>query len=644
MKDAMQQFTALLQYLPPPERERIAATLFHAEKWHHGQLRESGEPYIHHPLAVAGYLARLEADEDTLIAALLHDVVEDGHTSMETLEQKFGKTIATLVDGVTKLSRLRYEGRRSEWQVASLRKMLLIASKDLRVILIKLADRWHNIETIDALRKDKRERIANETLDIYVPFARLVGLWELKTQLEDTCFPLAMPEEHRLWHEAIARVRATVDTERLHFIQQLNEETGENVEPQLQRMTDYEIFRKLQGNLQRLQDVQHVDSALVLLKGGHSSPLDCYRVLGRIHGLHTVHLGSFRDYIGSPQPNGYRALHTTIFLSHHHRLRLRIQTAAMYEYAAQRKISSWIGKKDTDLYAALRAVHGDVIGEEHYLRHLKDSILTERINIFTTSGEIVSLPEGATGVDFVFAVNPDHLSYLAGIRVNGHLREASHTLQDGDTVELVLLQRGNGKQTMWVEKVKSIATRQHLEKSLQQSPREQQMEEGKNILQRECRKRRLPLWFLFHLPTMQKQLTTALGESTFEELLVRLGGGLLPVSTVIDAYKRMLTLTPNWTIQCMKFLHLLPRSRVLNKEATLMDIEVYAEDRQGLIHDITECFVERNINIARFGVFAIPPKDALYKIRLETGSFDEFSDLFDALLQVPNVKNVLRKR
>src|SRR3989338_956902 len=638
---------AAIGYLPQPQQEQVLLAVKRAEKFHEGQQRDSGEPYITHPLAVAEYLARLEASATTLKAALLHDVVEDSHTTLEEVEREFGKEVAHLVDGVTKLSHLRYEGKREQRQVASLRKLLLTAHGDLRVILIKLADRWHNIETIQGLRADKRDRVALETLDIYVPFARLAGLWDMKSRFEEVCFPIAMPNEYALWHEKIAQVREAVAPERQAFIARVNMATKEDVHGEIQYMTDYEIYSKLQGNLHRLKDVQNVDTALILLLGT-IQPMECYRVLGEIHALYPTSSLSFRDYINAPQPNGYRALHTTIFLGKEHRLRLRIQTNQMYEYVAKRKFSSWVPEEVTDIYSALGLLLKATFEEQQYLKDLRETILKERMNVFTSSGDVITLPQHATGVDFAFRVNPDHISYLQAIRVNGNLREATHILQEGDVVELVLAKNGAGTNgtipTIWVDKVKSVDAREKLRQSLGQSPFEDQVIAGSEILNQELQKRRLPRWWLFHLNKIQSQLAQKMGKASFDDLLSDVGTGLLSASKVIDEYILMLQIPSIWTTRILHFFHLLPRSRVLDKEAKVMDIEVYAEDRKGLIHDVTGCFAERDINIAKFEVFAVPPKDALYKIRLEVKNFDTFSDLYDALVQIHNVKQVLRKK
>ncbi len=634
-------FLRHITYLSLPEQAAVEKTLRAAVRLHEGQLRDSGLPYVTHPIAVADYLAHLEADAVTLCAALLHDVIEDDRCTHEEFLQEFGEEITTLVDAVTKLSKLQYEGRRGERQIASLRKLLLVASEDLRVILLKLADRWHNIETIDGLSPEKKSRVASETLDIYVPFARLVGLYDLKIRFEQICFPLAFPIEHELWHREVTQMRASLDAKRQAFIKRIDSETAAHVTPHLTRISEYELFKKLQGNVRRLKDTQNIDSVVLVVD--HDDPLSCYDVLGKVHMLYPFRMLSFKDLINMPQPNGYRALHTTIFLSKDHQLLLRIQTRSMYEFVHRRKISSWI-RKDTRLTSVLASLSRLPSHHEQFLDDLKSDLLADRINIFTTSGEIFSLPQRATGIDFAFALSPDHIPYLAGIRINGEMREATAELREGDTVELILLDTANpALRAHWMEKVRTVDAKEAIKENLSMNPLQQQEMEGRSILQAECRKRALPSWWIFYLTSLQNQLSMALGQSSFSDVLIAIGTGRLSASKVMDIYKEILVLSPTLSQRVLKFLHLLPRTRVLSTQATIISFEISALDRKGLIYDITKCISERDLNISQFGVYAVPPSDSLYKITVEVQKFEEFSDLFDALLQIPSVKTVLRK-
>ncbi len=638
------QFRESLSYLKARDLEQVEQALVRSIQYHEGQKRSSGEPYVIHPIMTATYLAGLEAQKDMLIAALLHDTVEDELATLPEIEREFGVTVARLVDGVTKLSRRLYEGRHSDRQIASLRKMLLTANDDLRVILIKLADRLHNTETLTALPPEKQQRIALETLDIYVPFARLVGWWEVKKRFEELCFPIAYPAESAEWHQAIERVREVVRKEREHFIRRANEETASDVHAELTLMTDYEIFQKMHRVLARLEDANAIDSVLLVVQ--RESSLECYRVLGEIHARHQARPASFRDYISTPQPNSYSALHTIVFLSRKHELRLRIQTAAMHEYSFKRKISSWQPEKEGDVYHALSTLHSFSFDDQQFLQNLQQTVLAERINVFTSAGEVVTLPAGATGVDFAYEVDLENIRYLAGIRVDGgEVHEATRVLREGETVELVLLNsEKSDRRTFWMEKAKTVQAREKLRQTLKRQPKAERRRAGASILKAECVKYLLPIWWLFHFHPLQMRLARKCGKQSFDALLEEVGGGTVAVGTVMDAYRDLLLMPSDWMIPLLKWLHLLPRTRILNQDASIIDLEIYSWDQPGMIYNISKCFAERRINISNFSVFAIPPMDALYKIRLEVKNFKQFSDLYDAVLEVPGVKRILRKR
>lgn len=630
-----------INYLPATGQRVVRRAFDRAIELHKGQIRGTGEPYVTHPIAVTNYLAQLNADDETLAAALLHDVIEDDRISHDEFEHEFGSSVTALVDGVTKLTKLHYEGRGTERQVDSLRKLLFAGSQDLRVIFIKLADRWHNIETIQGLRPDKKIRVANETLDIYVPFARLVGLNDLKDRFEEVCFPLARPEEYMLWSKVIDDARKRLQSEREAFINRIDIETAHHVYPELRKMTDYEIFSKFQGNIHRVSESQHIDSLVLIVDRKDSG--SCYETLGQIHLRYPVRTLSFRDYIGAPQPNGYRALHTTIFISRNHQLLVRIQTREMYEYMARRKIIPSELSSDTHLISALATLTNTKSTHEQFLTDLRTTILTDRINVFTTAGELMILPKDATGIDFAYALSPDHIRFLGGVNVNGEARESTVQLHEGDTVELILLEKSHpGVRVEWLQKVKSVEARDSILNELKSDPSERKYKTGKSLIEFECRKRALPVWWLFFADRIQKILVIQLKKNSFQELVEAVGSGDLPVDLVINAYKGTLILSPTYFQKFLQLLYLLPRIHLLNKEADIVVVEVFAKDRKGLIYDISKCIAERDINIAQFGVYAVPPEDSLYKITLEFEKFQEFSDLYDSLLEIPNVKRVLR--
>lgn len=652
MKDSVSA-TGVLQfcsYLSAEDQKIIHKAVEYAIKWHKGQRRQSGEPYVIHPIAVATYLTQLQAGRDTLVAALLHDVVEDEGATLQEVEEEFGPKVAELVDGVTKLSKLEYEGQRDKRQVASLRKMLLSAHDDLRVIFIKLADRWHNANTLTSLPEEKKQRIAKETLEIYVPFARLVGLWSLKSEFEKICFPIVYPKEYTKWTEALNVQRKKLRKERENFVQVIDEQTADSVQAEIDEMTTYEIYTNLQGNFKRIEDSRNIDSVLVHAGDENDSSeeaaLLCYKILGEVHRQYPILTGSFRDYISLPQPNGYKALHTTIFLSQNHLVRLRIQTRFMYEHANKRRMLDWVLDPDGNTKSALSVLKMARDDSEQYMQALQSTVLERRINLFTASGGVMVLPAGSTGVDFALAVNPDHIRYLESIRVNGHSAEATKTLTDGDTVELVLANEksGNAFKHLWLNKAKSYSAQQRIRTSLKHTKIELRDEQAKAVIEQELQKHKLSSKVLFNVKSLQKKIASILGKNSFDEVLQLTANGMLPVSAIVDAYKKSLIGSNNFGIHLLIWLGLLPRSRVLRDESKIIDIEIYADDRPGLIHDVTRCFADRMINIARFSVYALPNTGALYKIRLEVKDFNEFSDVYDALHQVQSVQKIVRKK
>lgn len=636
-------FLASIHYLSDEDRALVEDALDAAEQWHKGQTRASGEEYIMHPISVALRLTHLEAGAQVLAAALLHDVVEDGVATLADIGDRFGDTVATLVDGVTKLGRVAHEGDPSLRQVASLRKMLLVASEDIRVLTIKMADRLHNVETLGPLRPDKQQRIARETLDIYVPFSRTLGLWEWKREMEQVCFPIAFPEESKAWHDAIAEIRLGLQPERERFVEEFNRLTEKRVQPSLVTMTDYELFQRLYHDRERLTQTSQIDSIGIVIAES-SDPRMCYRVLGEVHMRYPMRSLSFRDFINAPQPSGYRALHTTIFLSRNHELRLRIQTEDMHRFSMRRMVTAWKHRGGTDIMSALSSLSSTPFDRDQFITDVKNVVL-ERINVFTTGGEIIALPKGATGVDFAFFMNPDYLTSLKGVQVNGHPYEPTHELKGGDTVELLLFEGSDtalDRRVMWSEQVRLPGAKKAIKQELAELPEETQRKAGRSLLASEIGKWRLPLWWLFHRESTQRRFSAALGVPSFDEVLRRIGSGQLGVGKAAETYRSILE-APTFLQHILRFLGLLPRTRVQDKNALVMKLEVYANDVPGMIYNIAKCFADRHVNIADFTVFAMPPKDALYRIRCEVKNFDEFSQLFDTLVQVPNVKRVVRK-
>lgn len=638
-----EQLVAAIGYLSPGDQEMVQRALRQVKEWHRGQQRHSGEPFVVHPIATALFLAKVECLAPTLIAGLLHDVVEDGCTTFEEVERCFGTEVRRLVDAVTKLTKLHYDGKRSERQIASLRKMLLAASDDLRVIFIKIGDRLNNVETLSALPSDKQQRIALETLEIYVPFARMVGLWEVKRRLEEVCFPIAFPREAREWHEHIARRREELLFQRHSAIERIGEVTQMPTSVHLTLMTEYELYQKCAGNPLRLRDAGSVDSIQVLPEDPGSDARVCYTLLGDIHQHFPVNPTAFRDFVSQPLPNGYRALHTKLFLAHDHQVLVRIQTKAMHEYATMRKMSTWVEDRENALAKVLHALSVRAEKPEEYLQDLKENVLRDMINVVTPSGEIVTLPRGASGIDLAAALDTSFLTHLAAVRVNGERREVTGELQDGDTVELLFSEGEGHREALWRQRAKTIAAKEDLRRMADGTSREKLEEEGRFLLFHECGKYRLPLWWLLHSSVLQQVLVRDLQQEDFAGLLRNVGGGVLAVSRVAQGFWRILERPPTLFLRICRGVGMLPCPRPLQKGDMVM-MDVTLEDRPGILHAITRSFAERGVNITGTNTYDVAPGVVCDRLGVEVKSSEEFSDLYDALLQVPGVRGVRRIR
>lgn len=637
-------FMEACSYLSDADRTGVARALAQVKEWHAGQLRHSGEPFVVHPIATALFLAKLECDAPTLVAGFLHDVVEDGCATLEEVERRFGVEVSELVDAVTKLTKLHYEGKRSERQIASLQKMLLAAGDDLRVIIIKLADRLHNVETISALPSDKRSRVARETLEIYVPFARMVGLWDVKRRFEEVCFSIAFPAEAREWRERVARRREELAPERLAAVGRLRAAAQTPTEVRCAAMTEYELYQKYGGDPLRLRDAGSMDSVQVLPEDPRADARACYGILGDIHQHFRVNPTAFRDFVSQPLPNGYRALHTKVFLAHNHQVLVRIQTNAMHEYATMRKMSVWAREGENALASVLRALSAREEKPEEYLRDLRENVLGGMINVVTPAGEIVTLARGATGIDLAAALDTSFLARLAAVLVNGERREATGELRDGDTVELLFAEgKEGGRDALWRQRAKTIAAKDDLHRMAGGIAREKLEEEGRFLFVHECGKSRLPLWWLLHFSPLRRALAESLRQEDFSALLRNVGGGVLAVSLAAQGFWRLVEKPPTLALRLCRWLRVFPCPRQLQK-GDVVTIDVTLADRPGVLHALTRCFADRGVNITGTNTYDVAPGVVCDRLGIEVKSAEEFSDVYDALLQVPGVRDVRRIR
>jgi GTP pyrophosphokinase len=441
-----QLFREASGYLKAPDIVRLREAYDFAEEAHRGQFRVSGEAYISHPVAVTRILAGLHLDEQGLAAALLHDVTEDTTITKGEIAARFGKTVAELVDGVSKLDRIEFQSK-EEAQAENFRKMLLAMTRDVRVILIKLADRVHNMRTLDAMYPEKRRRIARETLDIYSPIANRLGLHALYQELQDLSFKHLFPNRYRVLAKATRAARGNrreVVSRTLEAIRSRLKDFGIDAEVQGREKHLYSIYRKMIEKQLTFSEVLDIYGFRVIVKDVPA----CYVALGALHNLYKPIPGKFKDYIAIPKANGYQSLHTTLFGPFGTPIEVQIRTRDMHMIADAGVASHWLYKSSDDSIDDLqRKTHqwlqsllellaktGD---SAEFLEHLKVDLFPDEVYVFTPKGKIMALPRGATAVDFAYAVHTDIGNRCVAVKINHELMPLRTALRNGDRVEIV---------------------------------------------------------------------------------------------------------------------------------------------------------------------------------------------------------------
>jgi GTP pyrophosphokinase len=432
--------------LTEEERAVIMRACDFAKRAHDGQLRKSGEPYYNHVFATGLNLARLQMDGDTIAAGIMHDVLEDTQVSNEEMTREFGVHITKLVEGVSKLGKLRYSG--VERHVESLRKFFIAMSDDIRVVVIKLCDRLHNVQTLEYVAPEKRHRIAMETIEIHARLADRLGMWRLKAELEDAAFPYVYPKEYRQTLDILESLSPVSEEILAKLVTTLEEELSifeveiERIDHRIKHL--YSLWIKLKKNKMDISSVHDVLALRIIVP----SVADCYQALGVIHGLYKPVPSRFKDYIAAPKPNGYQSLHTTIFLGDGGSLEIQIRTRAMHEEAefgiASHLAYKEVGKNKTK--ASIESKIGwtkdllewqkDVAHNGEFMKHLRTDFFEQRVFVFTPKGDVIDLPEGSTPIDFAYAIHSDIGNHIAGAKINGKLLPLDHTLKNNDVIEI----------------------------------------------------------------------------------------------------------------------------------------------------------------------------------------------------------------
>ena len=503
-------------YLPEDSIELVGQAYLYADECHSGQMRQSGDPYIAHPLETALFLADLHLDTHTIVAALLHDVVEDCGVSLEEITLRFGPEVSKLVDGVTKLTRMDDKLQPPAEDVVglmddaeslhaeSLRKMLVSMAEDIRVVLIKLADRLHNMNTLDALPPEKRKRIAQETLDIYSPLAHRLGIWEIKWRLDDLAFRHLNEEKYR----EISKILASKRTEREDYIEKVSSTlrdelakydiTAEVIGRPKGIYSTYLKMEKYQEQGKQLGDIYDLFALRVLV----NETADCYKTLGVVHQLWHPIPGQFDDYIGNPKENMYQALHTTVICDGGTPLEVQIKTFELHQIAEYGVAAHWAYKEGNsgdqrfeEKMTWLRQLidwQREVSGTAEFIESVKQDIFHDQVFVYTPKGRIVELTSGSTPVDFAYKIHTALGHHCIGAKVNGKLVALDTTLENGDTVEVINSKSDRGPSLDWLNPnrgfVRSAGARQSVRQWFRKQERSTNIERGKEVLRRELRR------------------------------------------------------------------------------------------------------------------------------------------------------------
>jgi RelA/SpoT family (p)ppGpp synthetase len=517
-------------YLPEDAIEGVMRAYEFGAAAHDGQKRKSGEPYISHPVAVAQELAEMHLDAQAITAAILHDTVEDTEASLEDIEAQFGPEVAGLVDGVSKLDQIQFRSR-AEAQAESFRKMMLAMIEDIRVILVKLADRLHNMQTLGAMPAEKRARIARETLDIYAPIANRLGINRFKVSLEDLGFRHLYPMRYRVLDKALKRSKGN----QRQMVKKISEELERTLEEEEikglvigREKHLYSVYKKMSEKKRLLSDVVDVYGFRIIVEDVN----DCYKVLGLVHGLYKPMPGRFKDYIAIPRINGYQSLHTTLFGPKGQPLEVQIRTREMdrvaesgvashWQYKAEEKTDATPQRRARDWLANLAELQRSGTSEE-FLESVKVDLFPDKIYVFTPKGDIMPLPKGATTVDFAYAVHTGIGDRTVAAKIDRGLVPLRTPLQNGQTVEIVT-SRGARPNPNWLSFVRTAKARTAIRNHMKSMRSSESVDLGRRLLDRSLKDLDSSLRKVGKV--RMKAALDELGLNTNEELFEQIGLG-----------------------------------------------------------------------------------------------------------------------
>lgn len=507
---------------------------------HEGQMRESGEPYLTHPLEVAYILADLELDCDTLVGALLHDVVEDTSYTVADINREFGESVGIIVDGVTKLSKIQYTTA-EEQQVENLRKMFLAMAKDVRVILIKLADRLHNMRTIKAKSEKKQREKARETLEVYAALAHRLGMSKIKWELEDLSLKYIDPVAYKEITESInlkKQEREQFINDIMDTLKKKTDEMGINSHVMGRAKHFYSIYRKMFTQNKSIDELYDLFAVRIIV----DSIKDCYAVLGMVHELYYPIPGRFKDYIAMPKPNMYQSLHTTVIGPDGTPFEIQIRTWEMHRVAEFGIAAHWkykegvSGKTDVDAklewIRQLLEIQNSVVDTDDFMRTLKIDLFTDEVFVFTPKGDIINLPAGSTPIDFAFSIHSAVGCKMAGVKVNGKITTLDYILQNGDIVDIMTSSAVRGPSRDWLKLCKTSGARSKINQWLKRECRDENIQHGKDLIDRELRRVNLSHSQLFRTEWVD-MLCKKYSFSSLDDIYAAVGYGGLTVNKVV---------------------------------------------------------------------------------------------------------------
>lgn len=644
---ASELFQKIHAYSPDIDMKKMRSAYEFAKLAHQGQMRKSGEPYLIHPLRTVQILTNLHVDEDTLIAAFLHDVPEDTNIPLSEIEKKFGQKIAYLVDGITKLSKVYYRERMEQRQIESLKKLFIHSAEDLRVILIKLADRLDNMRTLRFIADEKkRVRIARETIEIYVPIANLLGIGEIRSELEDLSFEQVHPLDYanlkREVEENMEERNFILD----EMIRLTEKELRKNaIEAEIigRPKTLFSIYQKLQSK-QTIYNIEDLIAIRVIIP----TRKDCYQVLGIIHRLFKPKTGRVKDYIAVPKPNGYQSLHTTVFGINSSVVEFQIRTRYMhleaeygiaahyfYKYSDEEELASLMQQRASWVQRILE-IQKDNKDPHHFLENLKLDVFQDRIFVFSPKGDVIDLPRGACAIDFAYAIHTDIGNHSMKVEINGMIFPVITTLGSGDTVRVITSKECKPERE-WLHFAKTSLAIHRIKEYLKREPAEKKISVGKKFLQKEFD--RLGKDFLEELTSKRiRILEQKFGLKDLDEILIAIGEGSVEPQQVIETLYESRALDQQ-TIPLFakkrEGRNPLFRSRV--------GLRIVGDNGKNQFREISRTLNALGIPIVKFVVDR--PwhlKQDRCRVSVLVKNYDELAQIFESLEQIEGVRRISR--